>query len=222
METKKCKFCQSDIDKKAKVCPNCKKDLRIWFAKHPIITVIGILIIIGILGGGTATSKNPATVTPTTKDSANVTPSTTVNSSQVTTAKIGDVIKTDKFEITITDISEKVKVGTEYLNKKPSEGATFVAVKIKYKNITTQPIGMFSQKPTINLVGPNNVEYNNDIDATSYYAGEVDPDSKIVSDLNPGITVNDAEVFEISKEDYAKSGWKLKVKSDKEAEIAIK
>ncbi len=24
-ETKKCKYCQSEIDKKAKICPNCKK-----------------------------------------------------------------------------------------------------------------------------------------------------------------------------------------------------
>ncbi len=27
-ETKKCKYCQTDIPKKAKVCPNCKKNLK--------------------------------------------------------------------------------------------------------------------------------------------------------------------------------------------------
>ena len=27
-ETKVCKFCQSEIPKKAKVCPNCKRTLK--------------------------------------------------------------------------------------------------------------------------------------------------------------------------------------------------
>lgn len=208
MENKKCKFCQTEVDKKAKVCPNCKKDLRNWFLRHPILSIILIIIIIGI-ASGSSNSKNPATITTNTKTSLVI-------------ANIGDVIKTDKFEITVTDISEKSKVGTQYYNKKPSEGATYIAVKLKYKNITTEPIGMFDQKPTLKLVGPNNVEYNNDLDASSNYATEVDPDSKVFSDLNPGITVNDATVFEISKTDYSKPGWKLKITADKITEINIK
>lgn len=37
---KKCKYCQSEIDDKATICPNCKKDLRNWFARHYIISFI--------------------------------------------------------------------------------------------------------------------------------------------------------------------------------------
>jgi hypothetical protein len=47
---KKCKWCQTEIDDNAKVCPNCKKDLRNWFIKHPIICVILGLVIIGMIG----------------------------------------------------------------------------------------------------------------------------------------------------------------------------
>lgn len=43
---KKCKWCQTDIEDKAKICPNCKKDLRNWFAKHPVITVVLVLVVI--------------------------------------------------------------------------------------------------------------------------------------------------------------------------------
>lgn len=47
---KKCKYCQSEIDEKAKICPTCKKDLRNYFAKHKVITFILIVFIVGTIG----------------------------------------------------------------------------------------------------------------------------------------------------------------------------
>ena len=44
--TKKCKHCQSEIDEKATRCPHCQSDLRSWFRKHPILTIILILFVI--------------------------------------------------------------------------------------------------------------------------------------------------------------------------------
>lgn len=38
--TKKCPHCRVDIDKKAKKCQHCATDLRGWFSRHPIITVL--------------------------------------------------------------------------------------------------------------------------------------------------------------------------------------
>ena len=43
-----CKFCKSNIQKWATICPVCKKDLRDWTKKHPIFTIILILFFIGI------------------------------------------------------------------------------------------------------------------------------------------------------------------------------
>lgn len=54
-ETKKCKHCQTDIPKKAKVCPNCRRK------QGGIGKVIGIILIIfgliGILGSGSDSSE---------------------------------------------------------------------------------------------------------------------------------------------------------------------
>lgn len=56
---KKCKWCQTEIEEKAKVCPNCKKDLRNWFAKHPVLSVIiGLVVLSMIAGGGNKTAVN--------------------------------------------------------------------------------------------------------------------------------------------------------------------
>lgn len=49
-ETKKCKKCQSDIPKKAKVCPHCRSKQNIGVGKI-ILIVLVVLLLIGIFGG---------------------------------------------------------------------------------------------------------------------------------------------------------------------------
>jgi flagellar basal body-associated protein FliL len=53
---KKCKYCQTEIDDKAKVCPNCRKKQGLGFWKIAGI-IIGVFIVIGIIGsmGNTTT-----------------------------------------------------------------------------------------------------------------------------------------------------------------------
>lgn len=50
--TKKCKYCQTDIPKNAKVCPNCKRTLK----SHGCL--ISIIVFVIITGGGIATAIN--------------------------------------------------------------------------------------------------------------------------------------------------------------------
>lgn len=196
---KKCKSCQSEIDDKAKKCPKCQADQRNWFAKHKILTGILVIILIGIISG-MGGSKNTTTNSSTS--------STTSNSKQEQkTYKIGEVINTGTFEITTISADQKTVVGGQYVNEKASEGATLIAVNWKYKNVSDKPV---NNEPSVKLVDSNGTEYNWDLGKSSTYAVEQKIDSKVVSDLNPGITVNDAKVFEVSKESYAKSGWKLK------------
>ena len=48
-ETKKCKYCQSDIPKKAKVCPVCKKKQK----KNIVLIIILIFVILSFTMCGT-------------------------------------------------------------------------------------------------------------------------------------------------------------------------
>lgn len=50
--TKICKFCQTEIPKKAKVCPNCKRSLN----SHGCL--IGVLAFLVVMGGGAAATIN--------------------------------------------------------------------------------------------------------------------------------------------------------------------
>ena len=63
-ETKVCKYCKSEIPKKAKVCPNCRKKQG-GIGKWIVIAVIVIIVIAAISGGGDDKDKNPQKVSQT-------------------------------------------------------------------------------------------------------------------------------------------------------------
>ncbi|MBR8646380.1 hypothetical protein KEH51_29345, partial [[Brevibacterium] frigoritolerans] len=116
-----CKACSKEIAKGVKKCPNCGKDQRNWFMRHKIMSFIGAIIVISIissaLGGGseeTSTSTNGDTKATEKKE---------------TVYKVKDVIKADQLEITVSKFEEKTKVGDQYVNKKASDGGTFVAIQ---------------------------------------------------------------------------------------------
>ncbi len=48
---KKCEYCQSEIDAQAKKCPKCQADLRSWFSRHPILTLLGVVIFLPLILG---------------------------------------------------------------------------------------------------------------------------------------------------------------------------
>lgn len=54
---KKCKECYSEIPFKAKKCPNCRSDQRSWVRRHPIISFLGIIIILPIVLSSMAGSR---------------------------------------------------------------------------------------------------------------------------------------------------------------------
>jgi len=127
--------------------------------------------------------------------------------------KVNDTINANNLEFIVTSAQEEKQVGSQYFESKPSEGGTYVTVQWKYENVSDEPISSFSQ-PRINLIDSNNIKYDADMGASANYATELKLDRKILSDLNPDISVRDAQVFEVSKEGYSKGGWSVIIKAD--------
>lgn len=211
MAMKKCKECGEEISSSAKKCPKCGKDQRNFYMKHPILYTVIILVLIVIIASSGNNSNNSSL--------SNSTATSSSAKNQETIYNIGDTITNGDYEITIQAVNEANGVGTQYLNSSPAEGGIYVCVDFNYKNISSQPINSW-KFPTISLIDSNGVEYNSDISASSYYATEKDPDRKVLSDLNPGITVTDNKVFEISSDSYSQGEWYLLV--DKNVKIKIK
>ena len=207
MAMKKCKECGEEISSSAKKCPKCGKDQRNFFMKHPVLYTILILIIIAVAGSSGS------------DDTGNTTVTSTGNQVQETVYNIGDAISNEQYEITIKNVSTATKVGSQYLNSQPAEGGIYVCVDFTYKNVSTEPISSWDF-PTVELVDSNGVEYSSDVSASSYYATEKDQNRKVLSDLNPGITVTDNKVFEIAEESYNQGEWYLIV--DNNTKIKVK
>lgn len=206
-----CKACSKEIAKGVKKCPHCGKDQRNWFMRHKILSFIGIVVVIGIISsiGSGGDSK-----TASTSDSSNNTKTEDVKKEEVVYA-VGDVISSDKLEVTVSKSEELSQVGDQYLNKTASDGGTFVAIQYTMKNVSDEPVGMFDY-PTLNLVDEKGTKYDSDIDASSYYAVQTDIDnSKIMSDLNPDISVTDTEVYEVSAERFAQGKWYIQIGDQK-------
>lgn len=197
-----CKECGQEMSKKAEKCPNCgapgKKRTSgfTWF-----MTVIVVLVMFVMLAPDD--NSNPAT-----------------NGNSYYPIKIGEPFKTDKFIITVSKIATRNSVGSGFFAVNSSEGGMFVTVEWNYKNISKRPISSFNT-PTMSLISPDGAEYTADIDATSSFATELNLDSKILSDLNPGIKVRNAKVFEVSKTNFVPKEWVLRIHADSDAELNL-
>jgi hypothetical protein len=135
-------------------------------------------------------------------------------------AELNSPIQTGMFEVTFTSHQTRQKVGGEFISTKAAEGATYVIVSYKYKNITKKPIGMF-ELPELYLYSADGVKYDEDLDASSSFASESDDDEKVFSDLNPGISTSSSKVFEVSKELFEAGGWYVVFEGDENLKLQI-
>lgn len=205
-----CKSCGKDVSKSAKSCPHCGHKLKGSIMKKLFFWPLGIfigLIVLAVIFG----EEN---------NSGSVTKSGSGSNQESEALAVGDFFQTRNFEISISDIQLHSSVGGQYFSSQPSEGALYVAVQWNYKNISDKPIGPFST-PSIKLKDANGTSYSADIGASSSYATELDIDSKVLSDLNPGIRVRDGDVFEVSEEAFDMETWTLFVDADQNAAVKL-
>jgi TonB family protein len=102
-----------------------------------------------------------------------------------------------------------------FLQSKAANGGIYIAIEWDYKNVSAKPINVFGM-PSIHLLAPDGMQYDADAGASASFATEVHTDQKILSDLNPGISDSDADVFEVSKETFDPSTWRIVIEADGE------
>ena len=131
---------------------------------------------------------------------------------------IGEIAQTNSFAVTVKRAGTTMKLADDsgIFSASPSKGGMFITVLWSYKNITSGPISSFST-PTVYLLSPEGTKYSTDVEASSVFASVSDQDENILSDLNPGIEVNAADAFEVSKELYEKQPgqWRILIDADR-------
>lgn len=117
-ETKKCKHCQSEIPKKAKICPNCRKKQGSKL-KWIVIGIVVIFLIAMFFGGNDDdTSQNQNT-----QEQNNQTGSS------------GNAFDVDGLEITLNDSDLKfTNYEDEYDMYTPADGMKYISTSFTFNN----------------------------------------------------------------------------------------
>lgn len=128
-ETKLCKHCQTEIPKKAKVCPNCRKK-QSGKLKWIIIAVV-VLAIIGSMAGGNDDEKNVKKVGEIEQEDTSKNDNNNQEVSNV--FSVGDVVETEDFIITFIS-AEKHNEENEFMQ--PKDGYEYWKFEFKFENIS--------------------------------------------------------------------------------------
>ncbi len=129
--------------------------------------------------------------------------------------QVGEAAVTDIFEFTVTNAYVVDDLGPD---KHIPEGAVYVAVEYELKNISKKPVSSWDL-PSVHLVDGNDAIYNQDSDASWYF--EKYTDSKMISDMNPGIKTRDARIFEVSIDTLNSGGMRAYLNADKEVLVDL-
>lgn len=134
---------------------------------------------------------------------------------------IGQPLNVGGFRVIIRDVVERNAVGHSIVEEQASTGGVLVVVEYTVENTSDRPAASY-QLPQPSLIGPNGVVYERDLGKTAAYASEGKFDSKVVSDLNPGIEVKNALVFEVSKANFDRATWMVGVGSGGRLKVDIR
>lgn len=131
-ETKLCKYCQTEIPKKAKICPNCRKK-----QKGKIGGIVAVVVIILLLAAATGSGDNkPKRASGTSTDSK----ASSNSSKNEMLFRKGEVAELNGVQVTLTDYKEST--GSEY--NEPTDGNVFLMVEFEIENNTDKEISVSS------------------------------------------------------------------------------
>lgn len=202
-ETKKCKYCQSEIDKKARVCPNCRKKQGGGVLKF-IITGIVIIALVGFIASlnepkqvantndtsNQQNADNPANDTNT-KATANSEETDASDSSEAKDDLIalGSEGQSDDLILKVNEVGDTDEIKeNDFLSYKPDSGK-FAIVNITIKNSGKQAVSLTNGY--FKLLTADGTEYTPTI--------LIGLDNKYISfeTINPGLDVTGNLVFEV-------------------------
>lgn len=197
---KKCKYCQTEIDSSAKVCPNCKKDQRNWVLRHPVWSLLIGLLLLGLLissGDTEIDSKSTSSVSQQEQSS--------------------DKSDTSKKEEKLVKVSEDLQIGmvkwnvvkawettqlTDYSGVIKPTGK-FVVINVRVENLDKEMKTVSGLK----LVDNQNREFISYSKSSLLKNLGAEP-LFLISNINPNVPLVFADVYEVPAD---AKGLKLRV-----------
>jgi hypothetical protein len=118
----------------------------------------------------------------------------------------GQPIRAGDLTITLRPAELREQVGFSIAPETAADGGVLVLMRWSVANHSAKPVSA-GMLPQIKLIDAQGVEYSPDAGKSGAYAMARTLDAKSFSDLNPGITVKNAAVFEVSKSTFDPKTW---------------
>lgn len=126
--TKQCKYCRTDIPKKAKICPNCCKKQGSKL-KWVIIIIVVIAIIAAVSGG----EDEPKVKKVNNTNNEGKTTESESNTQQENAFFVGDTVETKDWRITFVSADDYVS-DNQFIQ--PKDGYKYVKACFEFENIS--------------------------------------------------------------------------------------
>lgn len=203
----KCPECATEASARARDCPKCGHPLQIATKGKNNLPVVFLVVGILFFVWRSFFSGSDSSTIDANRDNPPL-------------FSVGDVLHGRRTDITIAAVSTRERVGSLFYSQRAAEGAVFIVVIWKYKNISNAPLNIL-EHPSIELMDQNGTRYKMDVSGSSALATEENSTEKVLSDLNPGITVTAASAFEVSKKEFDPDTWHLVVSEDQDFVVKI-
>jgi hypothetical protein len=184
-EVKKCKHCQSEIDKKAKVCPNCRRKQG---GKGKFI-ILGVIVFFIVAGALSSLNEDTTKTSNTNTQKANGDSS---DSKAADIVALGSEGQSENLALKVNEVGDTDEIKeNDFLSYKPDSG------KYAIVNITIKNTGKESTSLTngyFKLITSDGAEYSPTI--------LIGLDNKYISfeSINPGLDITGNLVFEVPKD----------------------
>ena len=178
-ETKKCKYCQSDIPKKAKVCPVCKKKQK----KNIVLIIILIFVILSFTMCGTMCGLLGDAVDETVKEETKK--EDDLKKLAKKKFKVGETVTTDDMEIKYLSVKD-YKSDNEFMQ--PKKGYKYIKAEFEFVN-----------KSKEDDLSASTLSFSCNADDYEVETVYMD-DNELDADLSPGKKAKGPIFFEVPKD----------------------
>ena len=178
-ETKKCKYCQSDIPKKAKICPVCKKKQK----KNILLIIILIFVALSFTMCGTMCGILGKAVDETVKEEEKK--EDAMKEIAKKKYKVGETVKTDDMEVKYISVKD-YKSDNEFTQ--PKKGNKFIKAEFEFVN-----------KSKEDDLAVSSLSFSCNADDYEVEAVYMD-DNELDADLSPGKKAKGPIFFEVPKD----------------------
>ncbi len=154
------------------------KSQRSWFARHKILTALGALLLLGVVGSALGGQSGGSRDTLTSGSGSPPSASKSSAKSAPAAATLGTPVRDGKFEFTVKSVKDGPRIiGSEQFGTKPQ--GRFVLVDVKVENVGDAPQTFFGNNQYLYI---GDKKYAADTEAAIY----LDDAKSLLEDINPG------------------------------------